>query len=62
MLYEVITEYQSALDVAELMVKIGKTAGKEVIALITDMNQPLGNAVGNALEVQEAIEILQGLV
>ncbi len=53
-------DYQSALDVAELMVKIGKTAGKEVIALITDMNQPLGNAVGNALEVQEAIEILQG--
>lgn len=53
-------DYQSAIDVAELMVNIGKTAGKEVLALITDMNQPLGNAIGNALEVQEAIEVLQG--
>lgn len=52
-------DYQSALEVARLMVEIGKTAGKEVQALITDMNQPLGNGIGNSLEVQEAIEILQ---
>lgn len=53
-------DYQAALDVAKLMVEIGKTAGKEVLALITDMNQPLGSGIGNALEVREAVEILQG--
>ena len=45
---------------AEAMVDIGKRAGKRTRALITDMDRPLGNAIGNTLEVVEAIEVLNG--
>ena len=45
---------------ANLMVDIGKLAGREVVALLSDMNQPLGCAVGNSLEVIEAIDALKG--
>ena len=49
---------EEARQLADLMVDIGQLAGREVVALLSDMNQPLGNAVGNSLEVVEAIETL----
>ena len=49
-----------AEKLAMLMVNIGKTAGKKIRAVITDMNIPLGYAIGNSLEVIEAIETLKG--
>lgn len=49
-----------ARALAEEMVSIGKLAGKDVSAVISDMDQPLGSAVGNALEVKEAIRTLNG--
>ena len=51
---------KDAAFLAELMVETGERMGKKVIALITDMDQPLGNMVGNALEVVEVIDILRG--
>ncbi len=51
---------EDAVRLAETMVKIGTMAGKKMAALVTDMSQPLGNMVGNSLEVIEAIEALRG--
>ncbi len=50
-----------ARQLAELMVSIGKLSGRLVVALLADMNQPLGRAVGNANEVCEAIDTLHGI-
>ncbi len=51
---------EEARELAEIMATIGRGAGRRVTALLSDTNQPLGRAVGNALEVREAIETLHG--
>ena len=51
---------EEATALARTMLGIGKGMGKKVAALITDMDQPLGRRVGNALEVRQAVEILRG--
>lgn len=53
-------EKEEAIRLARAMVEIGQGAGRQVVAVITDMNQPLGQTVGNSLEVQEAIDTLRG--
>ncbi len=53
------TENQ-ARDLAKALVSIGQNAGMDCMALISDMNQPLGRMIGNALEIQETIDILKG--
>jgi pyrimidine-nucleoside phosphorylase len=51
---------QDSAFLAELMVETGELVGKKVVALITDMDQPLGKNIGNSLEVTECIEVLRG--
>jgi len=56
-----IKNKEDAKRLSKLMIDIGKHNGIEVICVLTDMNIPLGNNIGNSLEVEEAIEVLQGL-
>jgi len=53
-------ELEDARALARLMIDIGQAAGRRVAAVLSDMSQPLGAAVGNALEVIEAVETLRG--
>lgn len=52
--------YEEAKKLAEAMVNIGKNVGRETVAVISDMDQPLGFAIGNALEIKEALDTLIG--
>lgn len=52
-------KYEDAVQLGKLMEKVGISAGKKCRAVITDMNSPLGKNIGNALEVREAVEVLQ---
>src|SRR6202158_3966495 len=56
----VMKKMDDAVNLAELLVEAGKRMGKKVVALLTDMNQPLGRKAGNAMEVAESIEVLAG--
>ena len=55
-----IKEYAEAYELGRLMIEIGRRAGCETAAVITGMDQPLGRAIGNALEVKEALATLKG--
>ena len=55
-----IQDREAAFQLAETMFRIGKEMGKQVVSVVTNMNQPLGFAVGNVLEVKEALTVLRG--
>lgn len=55
-----LKDLAEAENMADLMIDIGQKAGRKMVAVISDMSQPLGRAVGNALEVEEAVQVLKG--
>ena len=55
-----LKDLSEAENMADLMIDIGRKAGRKMVAVISDMSQPLGRTVGNALEVEEAVQVLKG--
>ncbi len=55
-----VSDADEAVMLAKTMVDIGTSLGRNVVALVTDMNSPLGNNIGNALEIVEVVEVLKG--
>lgn len=55
-----LQEWDQVVELSRVMVDIGKLSGKDVRAIITDMNQPLGHCIGNTLEIYEAVHFLRG--
>lgn len=55
-----LKDLAEAEKMADLMIDIGRKAGRKMVAVISDMSQPLGRTVGNALEVEEAVQVLKG--
>src|SRR5690606_11195888 len=53
-------DIDAARQLASALVRVGRGAGKQVVALLTDMSTPIGATIGNALETREAIEVLHG--
>jgi len=51
---------EAARELAQVMIELGRRAGRETMCVLTDMNQPLGRAVGNALEIREAVDTIRG--
>ena len=51
---------EDARELAQMMLELGRHAGREVVCVLTDMDQPLGHAVGNALEIREAVATIKG--
>ncbi len=51
---------EDAIELAKIMVDIGERVGKQTVAIVTDMNAPLGNFIGNSLEIMESIQALSG--
>ena len=58
----IMQSLEESIELARVMVRIGADAGRGVTALVTDMDEPLGSHIGNALEVKEAIDVLAGRV
>ena len=56
-----MTNLEDARELAKMMVKIGNRYGKKTTCILTDMNEPLGNAIGNALEMREVFDTLKGM-